>query len=184
MKEDQASWGTYPGVNYTHYNGNSPRPKLSDDDDPDFTDQPNKKKKYTYRKEVQRSYRARVKNKKADVETALQGTKVELEALIASNRYLQDNQQALELLNIEGAHLSNTLLNMQAQTDLTKNINALPSANLFEVANTMLNFLFTGGETFPDEHLKFYMTLPAPVLVKSEANFINRLDSLMAEVRQ
>jgi hypothetical protein len=182
MKEEQGSWGTSNERNFNYVD--SPRQEDSDEDDPDFTDQPNRKKKYTYRKEVQRSYRQRVKSKKADIEAAVETTRQELEALAASNRYLQDNQQALELLNIEGAQLANTLSTMQAKSALNKNIAALPVENLFKVAEALLEDVFSGEAVLSDDQVRLYISLPAPVLVKTEADFISRLDSLMAEVRR
>jgi hypothetical protein len=176
MKEEQGSWGTNPLIN-----NNSPREEESEDDDPDFEEQRTSKKKYTYRKEVQRSYRQRVKSKKADIEAAVEGTAKELEALAASNRYLQDNQQALELLNIEGAHLSNSLRNMQAKSDLAKQLGKAPATDPDQIANNLLESAFSESNEYEDEQIQYYMTLPAPILIKTEALFIQRLDSLMGE---
>ncbi|KAH7623981.1 hypothetical protein Ndes2526B_g01234 [Nannochloris sp. 'desiccata'] len=174
-KEERGSWGT--NIHFP----DSPHQELSDNDDPDFTDQPNKKKKYAYRKEVQRSYRQRVKNKKADVETALEETKRQWDAVAASNRYLQENEHALELLNIEGAHLLNTLTNVQAQRALAKNITALPADDPIQVVDSLLDTCFSGGKMLIEDQINLYASLPRTVLMKIEADFINRVDSLMAE---
>ena len=176
MKEEQGSWGTNGARNT-----DSPPEDVSCDDDPDFTDGPSKKKKYTYRKEVQRNYRERIKIKKADVEAALDETRQELRVLATNNRYLQDNQQALELLNIEGAQLANILSNTEAQAALSKKAALPPSADLYQLAESLLEYIFTGGRV-DAEQIRYYVLMPPSVLIKTEAMFLNKLDSLMAEV--
>jgi hypothetical protein len=183
MKDEQGSWGTQTlGPEYRCQD--SPRQDVSDNDDPDFTDEPTKKKKYTYRKEVQRSYRQRVKNKHADVKAALEETRRQWDAVAASNRYLQDNEHALELLNTEGADLLNILMNTQSKKALAENITALPAEDLVQVADSLLDVTFNGVGMIPEDQLKFYFESPKALLIKVETGFMDRVDSLMAEVRE
>jgi hypothetical protein len=178
MRGEQRSWEVNPDGLF-----DSPELSagLSEDTAPQFEDQPNNKKKYVYRKEVQKSYRQRVKSKHADIEAAVAASSQELHGLVSSNRYLNDNKQGLELLNIEGVHLYNALRNMAAKSVLAKQPGRdFSAADPDKIAHHLLDLVFSDGK-FEDEQLKYYITLPSPVLIKTEADFIKRLDLLMGE---
>lgn len=151
-----------------------------EEEDRELSGNSGSKKKYVYRRDVQRRYRERLKQKRQVTEVGLERTRRSIALVTSSNRSLREIQNALELLNDDGCRLLSILSVAQAQQVVSAA--NMPPPDPFDAADYFIQLAFSGETTTFDEMLmKKYTSFPLSILQRKEQDFMNRLQGLMNE---
>lgn len=153
-----------------------------EDDDRELSGNSGSKKKYVYRRDVQRRYRERLKQKRQVTEVGLEQTQRNIALVTSSNVSLREIHNALKLLDDDGCRLLSILSAAQAQQVLGGPNSRLASEDPFDTADYFFQVAFSGNTTdFDDMLMKKYTSFPLHILRKKEQDFLDRLQGLMSD---